>query len=43
MLLWQLCKEVYVADAETRKRMEDLTKSFNLKGVALWRLGFEER
>lgn len=35
--------EVYVADKETRKRMEDLAKAFNLKGVALWRLGFEEQ
>lgn len=35
--------EVYVADRETRKRMEDLAGSFGLKGVALWRLGFEEQ
>jgi spore germination protein YaaH len=34
--------EVYLADLETRKCMEDLAKSFGLKGVALWRLGFEE-
>lgn len=35
--------EVYVADRETRKRMEALAASFNLRGTALWRLGFEER
>ncbi len=35
--------EVYVADRETRKRMEALAASFGLKGTALWRLGFEER
>ncbi|MHC1743237.1 MAG: glycosyl hydrolase family 18 protein [Syntrophobacteraceae bacterium] len=34
--------EVYLADKETRRRMEDLAGSFGLKGVALWRLGFEE-
>ena len=35
--------EVYVADRETRNRMEALAASFYLKGTALWRLGFEER
>jgi spore germination protein YaaH len=35
-------REVYVADAETRRRMEELARSHRLKGVALWRLGFEE-
>lgn len=34
--------DVYVADLETRKRMEDLARSFELRGVATWRLGFEE-
>ncbi len=34
--------EVYLSDLETRKRMEDLARSYGLKGVALWRLGFEE-
>jgi len=35
--------EVYLSDLETRKRMEDLARVYGLKGVALWRLGFEER
>lgn len=34
--------EVYLSDLETRKRMEDMARSYGLKGVALWRLGFEE-
>lgn len=34
--------EAYVADRETRRRMEALADSFGLRGVALWRLGFEE-
>jgi len=32
-----------LSDLETRKRMEDLARVYGLKGVALWRLGFEER
>ncbi len=35
-------REVYFSDQETRKRMEYQARSHGLKGVALWRLGFEE-
>lgn len=35
--------DVYLADLETRKRMEVLAESHGLKGIALWRLGFEEQ
>lgn len=35
--LWK----VYLADSETRRRMEDLARRMQLAGTALWRLGFE--
>ncbi len=35
-------QESYVADKETRRQLENLAESLRLKGVALWRLGFEE-
>jgi spore germination protein YaaH len=34
---------VYLSDATTRQRMEELARRYSLKGTALWRLGFEER
>lgn len=35
--------QVYLSDAITRQRMDELARRYSLKGTALWRLGFEER
>ncbi len=34
--------QAYLADSETRGKLESLARRYHLRGVALWRLGFEE-